>query len=67
MFAEEPSGARMHLEGVAYDKSAMAPMYYNESFTTGKLSGLTELYNILLRMFRNNIAPQAGTYPWRSG
>ena len=57
--ASEPVGARMHHEGFAYDKARLAPMYEKEE-SVGTNKDLKRDYNIMLRMFRCNIAPQAG-------
>ena len=53
-----PQGERMHRHIV--DKKTMAPLYDISTFTPGNQTGLGLLYNILLRIFRSNIAPQAG-------
>ena len=58
--AEDPCGARMHIPGVAPDKAEMTPLYLSDTFTPGKSYGLNRLFNTLLRIFRNNIAPEAG-------
>jgi hypothetical protein len=54
-----PVGHRVHLHGVQPDKNRLAPLYSSK----GKIStikGLFPLYNILLRMFRENISPSRG-------
>ena len=56
----EPAGARMHSEHDVYDKEEMAPLYINDTYLPGKSRGLSRLYNTLLRIFRNNIAPEIG-------
>ena len=49
----------MHTEGVHYEKGKMAPLYLNKA-AVGTNKDLLPTFNILLRMFRCNIAPQAG-------
>ena len=56
---ETSQGRIMHTEGVQYDKGKMAPLYLNKS-SIGSNRDLLPTFNILLRMFRCNIAPQAG-------
>src|SRR4051812_18824312 len=53
-----PQGARMHGENA--NKKAMAPLHDTINFTPGVQAGLGLLYNIFLRIFKSNIAPQAG-------
>jgi hypothetical protein len=53
-------GKRMHMEGVTYSKKKLAPLYDNGDFEPGKAKGLKLLYNILLRIFRENIVPSLG-------
>ena len=56
---EESKGRIMHVEGLHYDKKKLTPLYSNkESMGTNK--DLLPTFNILLRMFWYNIAPQAG-------
>ncbi|KAM0923776.1 hypothetical protein ACQ4PT_005302 [Festuca glaucescens] len=57
--AEDPCGARMHTPGVAPLKAEMTPLYLSDAFTPGKTYGLNRLFNTLLCIFRNNIAPEA--------
>ena len=52
-------GRIMHTEGVHYEKGKMAPLYHDRT-AVGSNKGLLPTFNILLRMFRCNIAPQAG-------
>jgi hypothetical protein len=54
-----PVGTRMHVHGTTYDKNILAPLY-GPGGKVGEAKGLSLLYNILLRMFRENIAPAAG-------
>ena len=49
----------MHVEGLYYKKRKMAPLYLNKA-SMGTNKDLRPTLNILLRMFRCNIAPQAG-------
>jgi hypothetical protein len=64
-----PCGTRMHLFGVAYNKKALAPLYgkltkyaidQGKKIVVGDSYGLRTRYNILLRLFCENIAPSAG-------
>src|SRR4051812_17042679 len=48
------------MHGENANKKAMAPLYDTSSFTPGNQTGLGLLYNTLLRIFKRNIAPQAG-------
>ena len=57
---DEPIGARMHNEHDVYYKDEMAPLYLDNTFIPGKARGLSGLYNTLLRIFRNYIAPEVG-------
>jgi hypothetical protein len=59
----------MHLSRVAYNKKALAPLYgkltkdvidQGKKIVVGDSYGLRTRYNILLRLFRENIAPSAG-------
>ena len=52
-------GRRMHVEGVAYDKKLLAPLAAKDG-AIATTKGLKPNYNILIRMFRWSIAPQAG-------
>jgi hypothetical protein len=54
-----PVGHRVHLHGVQPDKNHLAPLYSSEG-KIGTINGLLPLYNILLRMFRENISPSGG-------
>ena len=49
----------MHVIGSEYDKSNLKELYSDES-GVGTTSGLLPLYDILLRMFRESIAPSGG-------
>ena len=55
---EEPKGRIMHVEGSTYEKRSLAPLYSNKA-SVGTNNDLLPTFNILLRMFRYNIAPQA--------
>ena len=57
--AETPVGKRVHIFGSEYNKNKLAPLYGMDG-VIGKNRGFHPLYNILIRMFRENIAPQAG-------
>jgi hypothetical protein len=59
----------MHLSGVSYNKKALAPLYgkltkdaidQGKKIVVGNSYGLRTRYNILLRLFHENIAPSAG-------
>jgi hypothetical protein len=54
-----PVGHHVHLHGVQLDKNRLAPLYSFEG-KIGTIKGLLPLYNILLRMFRENISPSGG-------
>jgi hypothetical protein len=54
-----PVGHRVHIHGVQPDKNRLAPLY-SSSGQVGTNKGLLPLYNILLRMFRENISPSGG-------
>jgi hypothetical protein len=65
----EPGGARMHLDGVAYNKKVLSPLYgkltkdaidQGKRIVVGESYGLKTRYNLLLHLFRENIAPSAG-------
>ena len=58
-YVNEPVGHRMHVEGVAYDKKILAPLAARGG-ALATTKGLKPIYNILIRMFRWSIAPQAG-------
>ena len=55
-----PNGTRMHAENGYYNKEELSPLYLNATFVRGGSQGLSGLYNTLLRIFRNNIAPEKG-------
>jgi hypothetical protein len=64
----EPSGARMHLSGVAYNKKVLAPLYgkltkdvihQGKKIVVGDSYGLRTRYNLILCLFCENIAPSA--------
>jgi hypothetical protein len=59
-----PSGIRMHVDGEYYDKKKLAPLYTgdNKKIVIGGTLRLSQRSNILLRMFRASIAPQAGNF-----
>jgi hypothetical protein len=50
-------GKRMHVTGIEYKKMRLAPLY-GRGGVIGKNKNLHPLYNILLQMFRENIAPK---------
>ena len=54
-----PVGRRMHVEGQSYDKKLLLPLCARNG-TLATTRGLKPIYNILIRMFRWSIAPQAG-------
>jgi hypothetical protein len=61
------SGLRMHIEGVAYHKKTLKPLYgklapsaKRKEIVLGDAYGFKTHYNILLRLFHENIAPSAG-------
>jgi len=56
--ASVPSGVWMHSEVRESDKKKMAPMYWDKK-AVGTGQGLHTLFNLLLRMFRETIAPRA--------
>jgi hypothetical protein len=65
--ANTASRLRMHIEGVAYDKKTLKPLYgklapsaKRKEIVLGDAYGFKTRYNILLRIFRENIAPSAG-------
>jgi hypothetical protein len=54
----------MHIEGVPYDKKTLKPLYgklapsaKRKEIVLGDAYGFKTRYNILLRLFRENIAP----------
>ena len=57
--ASVPCGPRMHSDVKDYDKKKMAPLYWDKK-TVGTSKGMHTLYNLLLRMFRETIAPRPG-------
>ena len=57
--ASVPSGIRVHLRGEKPDRNKLEPLYDDVS-KVGQVAGLSPLYNILLRMFRENISPSGG-------
>ena len=57
--ATTPVGKRMHVEGVAYNKRRLRPLYSVAS-SVGSNQDLLPTFNIFLRMVRFNLAPQAG-------
>ena len=48
------------MHGQPANKNTMAPLYETSTFVPGNQTGLGLLPNILLRIFRSNIAPHAG-------
>jgi hypothetical protein len=65
--ANTASGLRMHIEGVAYHKKTLKPLYgklapsaKRKEIVLGDDYGFKTRYNILLCLFRENIAPSAG-------
>jgi hypothetical protein len=57
----------MHIEGVAYDKKTLKPPYgkltasaKKKEVVLGEAYGFKTCYNILIRLFRENIAPSVG-------
>jgi hypothetical protein len=62
--ATSPSGIRMHVDGEYYDNKKLAPLYTGDDkkIVIGGTLGLSQRSNILLRMFRDSIAPQAGNF-----
>ena len=52
-------GKRMHVEGAAYNKRRLRPLYSVAS-SVGTNQDLLPTFNIFLRMVRLNLAPQAG-------
>jgi len=57
--ANSPVGKRMHVEGTTYNKRRLSPIYSNAK-SVGTNQDLLPTFNILLRMVRLNLAPQAG-------
>jgi hypothetical protein len=65
--ANTASRLRMHIEGVAYDKKTLKPLYgkfapsaKRKEIVLGDAYGFKTRYNILFHLFRENIAPSAG-------
>jgi hypothetical protein len=65
--ANTASGLSMHIEGVGYDKKTLKPLYgkltpsaKRKEIVLGDAYGFKTRYNILLRLFRENIAPSVG-------
>jgi hypothetical protein len=54
-----PIGHRLHQHGVQPDKNRLAPLYSSKG-NISTIKGLIPLYNILLRIFRENISPFGG-------
>jgi hypothetical protein len=54
-----PVGHRVHQHGSHPDKNRLAPLYTSKG-KIGTIKGLLPLYNILLRMFGENISPSGG-------
>lgn len=57
--AERACGKRLHIHGYDPDKNQLAPLYADQS-KVGTSAGLYSTYDILLRCFRENIAPSGG-------
>ena len=57
--ASKSAGRRMHQNGVYYDKKLLAPLVAKEG-AIATTKGLKQVYNIVIRMCRWSIAPQAG-------
>ena len=55
--ANEACGLRMHSHVRDYDKKKLAPLYEDKD-CIGTSSGLHTIYNLLLRLFRETIAPR---------
>jgi len=62
--ATTPSCMRMHVDGEYYEKKKLAPLYTGDDkkIVVGGTLGLSKRSNILLRIFRASIAPQAGNF-----
>jgi hypothetical protein len=59
--AEDASyGKRMHVEGMQYSKKKLAPLYASADFEPGNAKDLKLHYNIVLRIFWENIVPSLG-------
>ena len=54
-----PGEERLHVVGVEYDKQKLKDIY-GRNGVIGNTTGLLPLYDILIRMFRESIAPSAG-------
>jgi hypothetical protein len=54
----------MHVDGEYYEKKKLAPLYTgnDKKIVIGGTLGLSQWSNILLRIFRASIAPQAGNF-----
>jgi hypothetical protein len=54
----------MHVDGEYYEKKKLAPLYTGDDkkIVIGGTLGLSKRSNILLRIFRASIAPQAGNF-----
>jgi hypothetical protein len=52
----------MHVDGEYYEKKKLAPLYTgnDKKIVIGGTLGLSQRSNVLLRIFRASIAPQAG-------
>jgi hypothetical protein len=48
-------GRRMHVDGYSYSKTKLEPLYDDPDYIPGNTKGLKLLYNILLRIFCENI------------
>jgi hypothetical protein len=57
--ATEKSGMRMHIVGVGYGKTRLAPLYGKYEIMENT-KNLCPLYDILFHMFRENIPPSVG-------
>jgi hypothetical protein len=58
---------RIHVEGVAYNKKTLKPLYgqlakhaKKKEVVLGDAYGLKTRYNILIHLFQENIAPSVG-------
>jgi hypothetical protein len=60
--ATSPSGMRMHVDGEYYEKKKLASLYTgnDKKIVFGGTLGLSQRSNVLPRIFRASIAPQAG-------
>ena len=57
--ANKPIGTRLHVVGVTPDKNKLADLY-GPNGVIGTTSGLLPLYALLVRLFRERIAPSGG-------